>query len=107
MNLRTIPILKLCSMWCDTPTDEIWDEVNRRTDGDLPGVVEGPKGLLWDPCIYEGVKIIRLVRPGQSRVAIRYPSVILDTRFIESLPEEDNLAFEPSAELDQLSIYSR
>lgn len=104
MNLRTIPILKLCSMWCDTPEDAIWDEVNRRTGGEL---VEGPKGLLWDACKYEGVKIIRLMRPSQSRVAIRYPSIILDTRFLESLPETDNLAFEPSAELDRLSIYSR
>lgn len=100
LNLRTVPTVELCAMWFAKPAgrqaDAIWDEVNRRTGGEL---IQAPKKLVWEAVKDDGVKIIRMLRP--------YDPAALDARFIESLPDEDNLAFEPSAELDRLSIYSR
>ena len=100
MNLRTIPTVELCAMWFAKPAgrqaDAIWDEVNRRANGEL---IQAPRRLVWEAVNEDGIKIIRLLRP--------YDPAALDARFIESLPETDDLAFEPSAELDQLSIYSR
>ena len=100
MNLRAVPTVELCAMWFAKPAgrqaDAIWDEVNRRANGEL---IQAPRKHVWEAVTVDGEKVIRLLRP--------YHPAVLDARFIESLPETDNLAFEPSAELDRLSIYSR
>ena len=94
MNVRTIDTLQLCRFWINDPCDAIWDELLRRTRGEL---VAAPKGLVYEIALVDGFKLVRLIRP-------RNPAD-LDHQFLETSPQPtDGLAFEPSDELDAATL---
>lgn len=82
MNVREIDTLQLCRSWLNDPCDLIWDELLRRTRGEL---IAAPKGLVYEIALVDGFKLVRLIRP-------RNPADI-DRQFLD-------LAFQPSEELD-------
>lgn len=96
MNVREIDTLQLCRSWLNDPCDLIWDELLRRTRGEL---VAAPKGLVYEIALVDGFKLVRLIRP-------RNPAD-LDRQFIETSPQlPDGLAFEPSDVLDAATLAS-
>ena len=94
MNVRAIDTLQLCRSWINDPCDAIWDELLRRTRGEL---VAAPKGLVYEIVLVDGFKLVRLIRP-------RNPAD-LDHQFLETSPQAtDSLAFQPSEDLDAATL---
>ena len=99
MNVRVMTTNDLLKQWMmiNTPrevADLIWDELLRRTRGEL---VAAPKGLVYEIVLVDGFKLVRLIRP-------RNPADI-DHQFLETPPQPtDGLAFGPSDELDAATL---
>ena len=87
MNVRVMTTNDLLEQWMmiSTPrevADLIWDELLRRTRGEL---VAAPKGLVYEIALVDGFKLVRLIRP-------RNPAD-LDHQFLESSPQRLDIEY--------------